>query len=243
MNKERVLSFVLTAVVVFAVSPLAWGVYVPMEFDNPPEDNPNITWETQYPDYQRNIFLDFSVNPLGASGNGIPGAGYYGNDDPVLWDSDYIEFTGAVGWNEELGAVGIFDAEGQAFGTMIIHIDNWIRDYPVKHLYEEVVFQWEQGMAIYQSYLGLPAGYVQDTGNILYEIDTVPDPTTGAYSWQYWTEIEPNPPWEEKVINFGTGAAGGSVYVESVHIATECVPEPTTMALLGLGGLLLRRKK
>jgi hypothetical protein len=41
------------------------------------------------------------------------------------------------------------------------------------------------------------------------------------------------------------GAAGGSVFVDDVSLSFDTVPEPTTTALLGLGGLalILRRRK
>jgi hypothetical protein len=219
------------------ITSLAWGA----PFVNPPEDNPNITWETQF-SYQRNIFLDFNVNPIGSVG-AIPGADYEGYDDPKLWDSDYVEFTGAVEWNESLGAVGIFDSQGSSSGSLIIHIDNWIRDWPVKHLYDEVVW-FHEGAAgsIYQDYLGLPEGYTE--GDFWGIEGDSSRPSGEDLWWNYWVEIEPNPPWEDKVINFSIGD-GGSVYVKSIHIATECVPEPATLALLGLGGVfsVISRKR
>lgn len=55
-----------------------------------------------------------------------------------------------------------------------------------------------------------------------------------AVGWR----IEPNPEWENPCINFdGVGD------VDYVIIDTICIPEPVTICLLGLGCLLLRRKR
>jgi len=212
-------------------------------FVNPPENNPNITWKTQFP-YQRNIMLDFNVDPVNPTGavGPIPGAHYEGYDDPVLWDSDYVTMTGDVKWNEGLGAVGIFDAQGPASGTLVVHIDNWIRDWPVKHLYEEIVFQVENVPGeLWIDYLGLPEGYTEGS----WWGDSGPTDNPGEYWLQYWVEIMPNPPWEEMVIHLSTGATG-SFYLESLHIATECIPAPGAILLgsigIGLVGWLRRRR-
>ena len=62
--RKTIFAFVVMSLM--AVAPVAWG----SAFVNPPENNGNITWETQLP-YQRNILLDFSQNPVAAAGNGI----------------------------------------------------------------------------------------------------------------------------------------------------------------------------
>ena len=51
--------------------------------------------------------------------------------------------------------------------------------------------------------------------------------------------IEPNPPWEE-VLTF---AIQCQIYIDEIVVDTMCVPEPATIILLGLGGLLLRKRR
>lgn len=59
--------------------------------------------------------------------------------------------------------------------------------------------------------------------------------------------ITPNPSWEVFNLNFETADSwdGYPVYVDSVIIETICVPEPATMVMLALGGVVtaIRRRK
>ena len=225
---KRSVTICVLAGLVVAVAPAAWG----NPFDDPPESNPDITWQTAFP-YQRNIRLDFNVNPVGGVGP-IPGAVYGGSDDSLLWDSDYVEMTGDVEWNAALGAVGIFDSPAAASGTLIIHLDNWIRDLPVKHVYDELTW-YLQGDASIDARLELPTGSQQVDYWADPFIVIVPPGGLATGPWHTWTEVEPNPPWEDKIIYFET-TAGSSAYVDNVHIATECVPVPGAV-LLGMIGL------
>ena len=61
----------------------------------------------------------------------------------------------------------------------------------------------------------------------------------GWYKATYDILIEPNPGWERIQIKPDSCTS----YIDSVVVETICIPEPATMALLALGGLLLRKKK
>ena len=62
---------------------------------------------------------------------------------------------------------------------------------------------------------------------------TLPD---GWVRWTSWATLVPNPEWEE-MTNVVTFEDPGMMLIDHMHIATECVPEPSTFALLGTGAL------
>jgi hypothetical protein len=229
--KNPVLPLLLTATVVLVVGSSAWAE----PFYYPPENNANITWATQFP-YQRNIMMSFGETPVGTVGAGIPGADYEGYDDPVLKVSDYVTTTGGVRWDQATGGIGIY---GGGNGTITFHIDNWVRDWPVKYFYEEFIFKVEVvSGSIYQDFI-TPDGMNKYTDSWIKQDDL----GGGRYRVSIWAEFQPNPPWEEKL--FTLSSSTGNIYLEELHIATVCIPEPSTMALLGLGlgALVIARKR
>ncbi len=61
-----------------------------------------------------------------------------------------------------------------------------------------------------------------------------------GYTYSRWEiNLEPNPDFESIFIL----PPACNIYVDSMAVDTICVPEPATMALFGIAGLLLRRKK
>jgi len=88
-----------------------------------------------------------------------------------------------------------------------------------------------------------------DTGGV--EPDIIMDPVydnirvvekveAGGY-WNISFEIEISPNPVEETIEIHPG--DGPLYVDEVVIDTICVPEPVSIALLGLGGLVFLRKR
>jgi len=177
--------------------------------------------------------MDFNADPVGPVGP-IPGADYEGYDDPILWDSDFVTMTGDVRWDPAKGGIGIF---GGGSGTVTFHFDNWERNWPMKHFYEELIFKVEiVSGSIYQD-------FVTPDGKNMYtdSWDKVDDLGGGSYRLCLWAEFRPNPLWEEKV--YTLSSPNGNIYLDQLHVATECVPEPATIVLLGLGMLAALRRK
>jgi hypothetical protein len=134
---------------------------------------------------------------------------------------------GAAGSNATLfGRKGIW-----AGGS--VTIDLIIPNTPIENPYKEV---WlEVGYTAIQNALSLTAG-----NNMVVDIgQTV---MTGADGWstllQGW-RIYPNPASEDIHLWFeGTGG-----YVDYIKVDTICIPEPATIAMLGLGTIALLRKR
>lgn len=188
--------------------------------------NTTQTWVTPSP-YQRNIYWDFEMTlmpptytlPTG-SGTPPPLNGYTGTLDPVLSPSDTVSFTGTAVYTA--GAVGV-GALGQS-GSVIFHIDNIDDPNLFKHVYLEAVFlSHVPQMAI---------GYSVNASSDPFSVDFGPGSLTpfgttdfGEFLFllQLGFTITPNPEWEELSFIFNQ-PVGQFLYIEDLHIATECVP-------------------
>jgi hypothetical protein len=239
--KKLIIIIIFAATAVLTSGTSVFGA-IDTSFAYPPESNPEISWEGQSP-YQRDIFMNFyGANPIGgASPTGIPGAIYKGTDDQYLWDSDFVTITGDVEWNPVTGSIGI---SGDEEGTVTFHFDNWDRDWAVKNFYAELIYSIVSG----------PEG-----GSTQIQIEIIPSEgeNTIIDGWNkfdqidlsttrlsIWNQIQPNPLWEEMLITLRTDNA--SIYLDQLHVATQCVPVPGAILLGGIGaGFVgwLRRKR
>jgi len=227
-------------------------------FNNPPESSsliPSGGWAGSFP-YQRNALIDLSTNPDDPINpwpddpvqgfDLVPGVNYdiEGTFDSTLYPSDWIDATGdseLIEWFDtdpgngpRTGLIGMVNQEN-ASATITWHLDNLPEPRPVKHLWFEMDYYIEgsgslnvDGISQYQ------------TTRTLFQSTVLDD---GWNRLNCYLTFEPNPEWEELSLTLSVDpTAGGTVLIDYMHVATECVPEPASLALLAFGGLLIRRK-
>jgi hypothetical protein len=198
----------------------------------PPETAPG--WQTSAP-YQRNIDMDFSVTPVGTPGSGIPGAVYAGSLDPSLKAGDYVSTFYNVTWFPSLsgfsqtGLVGIDNRAGtsEVFGYLAIRIANTTDANAQKHVWEEFTFLENCGIGF---------GVANDAGLFDMPYCDAGDAGGGATRLDAEWVRSPNPAWEYVAFEFRV-PAGDYCLVDSLHVATECVPEPAALPLLAVAAV------
>ncbi len=229
---------VLSALAGLAVAALAQA----SPFFFPPEQNlPG--WQTAFP-YQRNIDFTFD-DPLN-----VLAPHYEGTLDPDLKYSDEMMWEGHLWnlrWGEDFvnGAIGAYYDGNEADKTLNLRwrFDNVPEPRPLKHIYIEMVYK----------YTGNPAGgpFVEapdhEVTNPLFEVSQPGFLEDSWYLWRAEYDIFPNPQWEVLGINIQLQNPGDAYWIDRLHVATECVPEPTSLAAMafaiGMSGVFFRRRR
>lgn len=241
---------ILAGVVVVALLSVA-GIVEADPFVNTPELNhPN--WATPFP-YQRNIMVGFDTDPHlwpDHISSPVPNTRkaltpsvvrHQGIDDQTLYPSDWLAadvqpsnagFTEWLETDTETGSnrQGILVLNGQSDSTfsLVWHIDNWDQPRQEKHFFVEAEFYTTGREGIDE--------LLSSTGQLemlSQNLEMLPD---GWVRWHSWATLTPNPEWEE-MVNTITFEQPGMLLLDFMHIATECVPEPSTIALLGISVL------
>jgi len=229
------------AAAVLVSSGLVWA----SPFEWAPEDHQ--PWSSGFP-YQRNVDLTFDVSPVGAPGTGIPGAHYEGTADPWLSASDFVTFGGAFQWYSSVsglpltGLVGIDNRGGSAprNGQIVIHLDN----IPTLAGQKRIWIEWDYVSSVEN----MPSSfYVSDSLGHLPSQQWASQPRQVGNVWRQnlWFQLEPNPLWEEITLMLPFVPVGQYFLIDRFHVATECIPEPSTvsLAVLGVFGLIWAGRK
>ena len=226
-------------------------------FVNPPELN-HSDWATVFP-YQRNIKIGFETDPhFWPDHTTSPQPGdrkaltplvvdHEGTDDGQLYESDWLgghaTGNGYTGWvdtdpaypdRQGMLKLAVNAGRGETVISLVWHIDNWDQPREEKHFFAEAEYYTTgntgQDLLFSSESSGVPVTLTPHT-------ETLDDGWT-----RWWAEatLVPNPEWEEmvNVVEFAASATDDSyMLIDYMHIATECVPEPSAIVLLGMGVL------
>jgi hypothetical protein len=210
------LALVFAALVVALAFNSAWAE----DYYDPP-------WErgSEGTTYQRWEFMDGGalpsapeldlVNPLGV---------------PTLMVTDDLTGPGATGlWmpNDGVGRDGVWKFEDM----IVIDILNFNQDNPRKEIWIQITYDA----------IGVPLVYADDPSGARFWGELVDETPTGDnYLMATWHIImQPNPDSETIYIQ----PRNCTTFVDEIVIDTICIPEPVTVCFLGLGALVLLRKR
>jgi len=197
----------------------------------------------------------------------IPGQNYQtaGTHDPWLHESDWFTWADIDGdgqqddpdwFLDEEGSVdevfpgreGFFGLSGSDDEILIAwQLDNIHNPDGLKHVYVEMeYFEIDDARWTTKGILDSePPVQVVDgtTETVLVETVDVGGEIVEIYRFSGWTWIEPNPLYEVIGLSLEAQSGGGAVYIDYIHIATECIPEPAGLGLIGLAMLAVRRRR
>lgn len=223
-------------------------------FASPPESDAMVPpggWNSPFP-YPRNVLIDFKTDPKtwppdddgGPQGSidlipdELPGGNYHleGLLDPKLHESDWADRFGSYVWIDEdprfpgrQGIVGLDNLQSEEEVVATLHLDNERIPRPAKHMWIEMEYYRVGSGGWMASVFPFPTDFE-------WREEVLAD---GWVRRTWWVQLEPNPEWEVVQIEAFTGATVGTALLDYVHIATECVPEPSALALLATGVLAL----
>ena len=213
----------VSLVVLLLISASAFAVVCEDRNPAPFRDGANTTFQTWT--------FDTNANPAAPTDVANP----YGN--PWIDVADYSQ--GSYWVANDMGHQGVW-AVGKGrngdLGDMVINIQNDPTLREEKKIWIQIVYSSLGGK---EPMIGIKATDPQAPYAV---IDLLPQYTQvldNYYSYAVYSgTIRPNPKFESIFIR----PRDCQVFVDCISVETQCIPEPMTMALLGLGSLLLRRR-
>jgi len=251
--KKYLLHFI-TLLLAISLIPLSADADIPgpNEWSNPGGYFDNFT---TCPNCQRNILVYFSISSPYMIIN------YNGDNDDILQESDWYDIDYDGGGNIipcTFDGTDYLFAYGPLEGSVLFHLDNWDRSEPYfKRIYmeTELITNINPNTVDLNDYVDYDIDYggsaeEYDLRTEVIDWQVIGDPIIieGETIYQVlgyvYAEIFPNPEFEELELYF-TLDESEFIGVEYLHIATECVPVPSAVWLLGSGliGIVGIRRK
>lgn len=169
--------------------------------------------------------------------------------NPALPDVDenpygdpFIDLRGDIwtgtGWKDmDYGHQGVWVIGHQGDDPMMVAtVQNTKVQNPYKDIWVQLVYSANDGLA--PDIWILPDGQSQTDKTNAMDVVKTEQVDAMYYSAVYSIRLDYNPTWEQILIR----PRECQVYIDCITIETQCIPEPMTMGLLGLGSLLLRRR-
>lgn len=123
-------------------------------------------------------------------------------------------------------------------GLYDFQLPNWKDNMQIKYM--RVQLSWQNGPATPVNVLSQAIWANQSIlGNIVFA--STPALNTSGTGWYQYFDLtfQPNPEWERVQVQL----PAGSLMTQTVIDTVSTVPEPATVAVLGFGGLMLRRAR
>ena len=220
-------------VIIFAMAAvlLGAGVAGADDFSPPP-------WDRNDP-YAMTAEWDFTsdINPI--SPDGQSGITNLANGGGHITQATISGYEGAtVVWQPGDGDGEWYFPDG---GWITIEMDNVIDFMPYKDLWVQITYRNPEGFLVPPSVAGGITAFDNEVGSNVTATRLYYQGSAGPDTTDYWAEmwrLSPNPDWE--TINIWVTR---TMSVDQIVIDSISVPEPATLLLLGLGGLLLRHRK
>ena len=171
----------------------------------------------------------------------------------IFGDPQNPQNTGVFpGWDRYIGNQPVWDYDADRVvyetpGQWHIQIPNLDNDNPFKHFWLSFVYERDTLSEDLQSYINIDWSPFEDYANYVVNdeqwFDINGGPTTDPYLAVYGrmlvtVDMYPNPAYEDIWIGLNQGFD-----LREAYTITQCVPEPATVALLGLGSLAFLRKR